>query len=752
MISSTLAVLLLLSWSQRLPSAEAVRADTQPFRGSYFGTFAREEPLQVPRDDVDGFVLAGSDSKSSSSVSSSSGNAILCVCSAHRTQNDGHFNVTGLLGFMHDDRVGERYALDGRLVCDDDAKACKLRTPGTGGADIELAVDARALAAKGGGGPKESASAASPDIATFRVVPSDGAGPIHSGYLGSKLSVLDSLCDDVACRSTPATATRSSVRQAPTTPAEEKEEKEEKEEEKEKEEEGDEGSPTRTKGGSDGASPPNVGGGRACGGHSGRPDCGPMGYCQASPLPSPPKEGGEGGGKLPGALRPSRAAAQQISVSLEGEEKEGREEEEEEEEACFFNCARRGFCTCNPGACFDDAGRCTVAATYPQANGYAAACLPPKPSPQAHEPSLASPAPNPQRPPPHPPSLPFSAGLDGARPPNAVGGVRCGGEEGGGGRPDCGDRGFCLEAHTGTPCWWDCAPGFCSCDAGACFDADGLCTRAASYPEKSNYQATCDISNVPHGGPQQGKEEEESEEGEEGKEAPKPKRKIYSAGLDGASPPNEVGTRPCGGEEGGEGREGRGKGRPDCGPRAYCLERDTGTPCWWDCAPGFCSCDAGACFDADGLCTLYPTYPQPNEYQAACPLPPPSPSPSPPLSPSPPSPSPPSPSPSPSLTDVMGVTGGKGKEGEGGGVDGADPPNAVGARRCGGVGGGGGSPGCGPQGFCQEEGTGAACWWDCFPGVCSCTAGTCFDEGGRCFDENKATYPEANGYKATCEY
>lgn len=48
------------------------------------------------------------------------------------------------------------------------------------------------------------------------------------------------------------------------------------------------------------------------------------------------------------------------------------------------------------------------------------------------------------------------------------------------------------------------------------------------------------------------------------------------------------------------------------------------------------------------------------------------------------------------------------------------------------------------------EDTGAACYWDCEPGFCSCTSGTCFDEGGKC--SVQATYPESNNWQATCPF
>ena len=57
---------------------------------------------------------------------------------------------------------------------------------------------------------------------------------------------------------------------------------------------------------------------------------------------------------------------------------------------------------------------------------------------------------------------------------------------------------------------------------------------------------------------------------------------------------------------------------------------------------------------------------------------------------------------------------------------------------------------CGIQGFCMDKSSGAACYWDCDPGWCSCTSGSCFDQEGKC--ELKASYPESNNWQATCPF
>ncbi len=87
----------------------------------------------------------------------------------------------------------------------------------------------------------------------------------------------------------------------------------------------------------------------------------------------------------------------------------------------------------------------------------------------------------------------YTAGRDGARPPNAAGKLRCGGEAGEGKRnkPDCGEQGFCMSETSGEACYWDCEPGYCSCTSGSCFDAEGRCNLQASYPASNNWQATC---------------------------------------------------------------------------------------------------------------------------------------------------------------------------------------------------------------------------------------------------------------------
>ena len=84
----------------------------------------------------------------------------------------------------------------------------------------------------------------------------------------------------------------------------------------------------------------------------------------------------------------------------------------------------------------------------------------------------------------------YSAGLDGSVNKNAVGTLRCGGEVSSG-APDCGEQGYCLDQVTGEACRSDCQPGYCSCEEGACFDAEGRCNNVATYPQSNNFQATC---------------------------------------------------------------------------------------------------------------------------------------------------------------------------------------------------------------------------------------------------------------------
>ena len=122
------------------------------------------------------------------------------------------------------------------------------------------------------------------------------------------------------------------------------------------------------------------------------------------------------------------------------------------------------------GWCFDRKGECTVKATYPAWNQYRAACAA---SGRGSERASAA-----------------TAGLDGAWRPNAVGRKRCGGPS----RPgtvQCGPQGFCMDARTGGMCHHDCAPGFCSCYDGWCFDGRGECAIAATHPPDNAYHAAC---------------------------------------------------------------------------------------------------------------------------------------------------------------------------------------------------------------------------------------------------------------------
>ena len=442
-------------------TATCTRVSTAPsydLRGSYFGSFAKdtegeeEQPFTLPRR----APVAGP-----AEADPEKGTAVLCLCSSETlvagddAKAAPRFGVEGVLAFLQNDRIGQKYPIEGEIWCDAMASATgNARVHGASerlchyssasgasslerdGFQIDLSVDvARGVRSNNG-------------LAFFNLsTESEGS---YTGHIGDKLAALDSICDDVACRNNadrfyeiPREGEPKPIEAEPETDFEEQQRPETEpliqpltEPEPEPAEvseyapypsyppftaaEGQEGF------GADGSRDRNRVGGRRCGGVAGTPDCGDQGYC----------------------------------------------EEEVSGNQCWWDC-EPGFCSCNSGSCFDETSRCTVSATYPASENWQATCVyasdpQPSPSPASRE--------------------RITSGRDGARPPNRVGNLSCGGEAG---TPDCGEHGFCEEEVSRKQCFWDCEPGFCSCTAGSCFDETGRCTVSATYPASENWQATC---------------------------------------------------------------------------------------------------------------------------------------------------------------------------------------------------------------------------------------------------------------------
>ncbi|QDZ20742.1 hypothetical protein HOP50_04g32640 [Chloropicon primus] len=530
-------------------------------RGSYYGSYSeagggeeQDEPFSLPR--------------SSSPGKSTAGTAVLCLCSSESVgppsideAGDYKFLVDGVLAFLQNDKIGQRYALRGEIRCEltpqesflahaSGERLCHYVSKGAGGEyDVSLALDVARGVPSGSG------------HAAFFNISSDANGE-YTGHIGSKLSALDSVCDDIACRMS---VTRNYVVETGTGEDESEDDDDalsapsapsapsalpgvqptvvvEEEDQSAAQVGGSYGA------GRDGSVAQNRVGKLRCGGTtpnlgaSKTPDCGDQGFCMD---------------EVTGA-------------------------------ACYWDC-NPGWCSCTSGTCFDAEGRCTVPSTYPAANGYQSTC--------SYGDGVGGGSPEakrevkeikPTETPAEAVRVAFHAGRDGATPPNRVESLRCGGEKG---RPSCGDMGFCLDEKTGERCFWDCDPGWCSCNSGACFDFTGRCTESATYPESNNWQATCEATGQP---PEGGSDISD----------------MYTSGKDGARPPNRVGKRRCGGE----------KGKPDCGLQGYCMGEETGEACYWDCEPGWCSCTSGSCFDELGRCSIPASYPESNNWQATCPF------------------------------------------------------------------------------------------------------------------------------------
>lgn len=463
--ATTRALALLLAASLGLAGpalcTRAATASQYDLRGSYFGSFQAESA--EGGGEGKGFVLPKLDpaGEGGDAGTKDQGTAVLCLCSSEalpsedESPDDLHFDVDGIIAFLQNDKIGHKFPLSGRIRCAPAApgKAESVcRYAGGSGAEVSLTLD---LAAGGG------AAGGSPRVAVFNV--SSSSHGKYTGHIGSKLPALDSVCDDIACRRS-------------------------------------------------------------------------ANYV----VQSGPQAGAE------------------TKTGAETETRIGPEEDVEPEGAAEI--AVKG----------EEVGVESPPAEAPEA---------PKAGP-----------------------LPSSAGRDGSAAANAVGQRRCGGG-GEKGKPDCGDQGFCEDEATGAACYWDCGPGWCSCTSGTCFDEGGRCSVPSTYPESNNWQSTCS-----YGGEQADLSVKEVDpEAEEGR-GNAGGGVVHDAGRDGANPPNAVESLRCGGE----------KGKPRCGDMGFCLDERTGDRCFWDCDPGWCSCNSGACFDATGRCTEPATYPESNDWKATC--------------------------------------------------------------------------------------------------------------------------------------
>jgi hypothetical protein len=581
-------------------------------RGSYFGTFEKQDHA---KEDAAFVIPTKRDPTTTTTTTeeakAKSGTAVMCVCSSAAMPHNDHkieFAVDGVVAFLQNDKIGQKYPLDGVIRCPMPSGKGKVQGASShslchyvkadddddntnSNYDITLELDA-AKSLQDDNGAQSSSS----HVAFFNISHSNGegegsSGSVYSGYIGSKLSALDSVCDDIACRKSPVVKynivkevqeeeekaeeggkkPQTTRPQVPTTPViavvDDSNSQEEEEEEHSS-------SSSLYSAGRDGSVARNAVGQLRCGGKSSasgstdlKPACGDQGYCM----------------------------------------------DEVTGQACYWDC-QPGWCSCTAGTCFDQDGKCTVQATYPASNNYQATCSSVKRREQSsskkkqksEEMETETETTNTVK------SVvvvdqdenedeqgkvSFDSGRDGARPMNYLKSLRCGGDSDKGGKPSCGNMGFCLDEVTGERCFWDCDPGWCSCNSGACFDSFGRCTESATYPESNNWQASCDVGVLT--------ESSRREKGaDEGVSAT-----TYIAGKDGARPPNHLGNKRCGGT----------KGEPDCGIQGYCMDELTGDGCYWDCNPGWCSCTSGACFDQDGKCTLPASYPQANNWQATCP-------------------------------------------------------------------------------------------------------------------------------------
>ena len=515
----------------------------------------------------------------------------MCVCTSEMLPSDGGslaFDINGAVAFLQNDQIGQKYALDGQIECSMSDGSGSGRVQGasqplchyvsSAEGDFDYDIGLKIDVAKSLSSNQQRSHVALFNITSSSSSDGEGGRRSYSGHIGSKLSALDSICDDIVCRSMQKGVRTFVVNNGK--PEEEEKRVEEKrveekrvEEEEEAEspsapveelakpvepvdlsfeapkEEEEPAAPERSSGlytaGMDGSVAKNPAGKLRCSGKSStsmKPDCGDQGFCMD---------------EMTGA-------------------------------ACYWDC-QPGWCSCTAGTCFDKEGKCTIPATYPASNNYQATCASngqgslnkikeveqapaPVSSPDNYDQSASD-------------AVTYTGGHDGAKPPNQLKSLRCGGHKG---KPHCGDMGFCMDERTGDRCFWDCDPGWCSCNSGACFDSYGRCTESATYPESSDWQATCDIENM-------------EQSGQSGN---------YKAGRDGARPPNHAGKMRCGGT----------KGKPDCGIQGFCMGESTGEACYWDCEPGFCSCTSGSCFDTDGRCNLKASYPVSNNYQATCPF------------------------------------------------------------------------------------------------------------------------------------
>ena len=577
--------------------------------GSYFGSFERAQDDASSDPAARDFVLPKRDPTNASRDTTSKGTAVLCLCSStpleapldspSTTKLD--FAVDGVVAFLENDKIGQEYPLEGEIRCamvqgpKSTQPLCHYAaTSGAGeaGYDIDLSLDVATTMQSAGA----DAAAGRSHVALFNISTTDGLEiSRYTGHIGAKLSALDSICDDIACR-------RPEVKNYVVGP-ERPPPKSEPEPATEKEEEEEEAAmpeppapvdlsypttititeptppPTTTSEVEDDAA-----------------SCSPS-SCEDAPATGPLYAAGTDGSVAKNAVGKLRCGGK---VSQDGSKKpdcgdQGFCMEESTGAACYWDC-QPGWCACTSGTCFDQDGRCTVPATYPETNNWQATC-------DISNSKLASPGPEPTNiikevDPPVGRTEPSAdnggirhvAGHDGARPPNKIESLRCGGEKG---KPSCGDLGFCLNERTGDRCFWDCDPGWCSCNSGACFDSNGRCTETATYPESNNWQASCNAAPIDNGASRD-----------------RDALSAYVAGKDGARPPNHSGKRRCGG----------GKGKPDCGIQGFCMDESSGASCYWDCDPGWCSCTSGSCFDQEGKCELKASYPESNNWQATCPF------------------------------------------------------------------------------------------------------------------------------------
>ncbi len=185
-------------------------------RGSYFGSFERK--TGGPEQGADeGFTLPKLSPGSGGGAADNggtgrTGTALMCLCSSRalpREDDNLAFRVDGALAFLVNDKIGDKYALDGEIRCTL-APSGKGKVQGAssslchyvsaageaedGGLDYEigLALDlAKSIAEQ----EKKTSH-----IAFFNISTDAEGGQHYLGHIGSKLPALDSLCDDIACR------------------------------------------------------------------------------------------------------------------------------------------------------------------------------------------------------------------------------------------------------------------------------------------------------------------------------------------------------------------------------------------------------------------------------------------------------------------------------------------------------------------------------------------------------------------------